>query len=300
MHTIEIPEADVKLTLPESFEEMTTEQFIFTVKMFLALVAGRINTVEFYNAVLARFIGIETEPKVLYRSIAKKYGEEVVENYYANIISLHPLLEFILKKDDESSEITFNYSGVNNKIPQYHHLIGPQDAMMDCTFGEWIFLNDMLRDYQETPNIQILNTIVGTMYRDEIPDYEVEKTQPSFDGNRRMPFNKNLTEIYTLRVEKWDYTVKYAILLFLKNCINFMHNGEIMLHGNKISFAKLFTKSKEGSKSSLGSTGLAYKIAETGIFGNIKDTLNENVYNVYLKMLQWNEEYEDFTNKTKK
>jgi hypothetical protein len=297
MHNIEIPDADVRFTLPESFDEMTTEQFIFTVTIFHSLVMARINVVDFYNIIIAKFIGIEKEAHTGYKTMAREYGQESVENYYSNIVSLHPLLEYILTKDEATGGISFNYKSVTNKIPQYHNLIGPKDAMMDCSFGEWIVLNDLYREYQETNSLDTLNVIVGTMYRDETPDYELAMVQPSFDGNRRVPFNKNLTEIYAKRVEKWDYSVKYAMLLFLINCINFMHEGEILLHGRKISFTKLFTPSEGGSKSNLGSTGLAYKVAETGIFGTIKDTLNENVYNVYLKMLQWNEEYEEFTKK---
>lgn len=291
MHTVEIPEAEITFSIPSSFEEMNQGQYLYVIKRYLDLVAGKINIIDFYNHIIAEFIGLYKMSSFSDKNLAKKYGELAVESYYSNLVRLHPLLYYILQVDENGS-VTINYTSVKNLIPEYYHLVGPADALQDSSFGEWIYLQDLYRQWKESPSEKYLNAIVGAMYREPLPDYEIARFNPSWDGSKRIAFNCNLSEVYSKRVEYWQYHVKYAILLYYINCVNYICSGDINLHGRLISFKKLFTKND--NPSSLGSTGIVFKIAETGIFGNVADTLKENVYNVYLKLLQWKEEYDEF------
>ena len=54
------------------------------------------------------------------------------------------------------------------------------------------------------------------------------------------------------------------------------------MNGEKISLAILFESDKKKSKSDgLGLVGLQMSVAESGVFGNMKDVGKEKIFNIY-------------------
>jgi hypothetical protein len=150
---------------------------------------------------------------------------------------------------------------------------------------------EYFRKYTETKEIKYLNLLVAVLYRPERDNYPGVMQDENFDGQRRVKFNRNHTERYANELKRASFYQRYAIYLWFGNCSNFLREGEIEIEGSQINLASLYNKTNNpDSKDGLGYTGLLFKLADEGTFGNIKETDNTGIYDIMLKLYQWKQE----------
>jgi hypothetical protein len=110
-------------------------------------------------------------------------------------------------------------------------------------------------------------------------------------------FNGDPRETYTVitnprklqnrirKVEKWPAHIKYGIWLWFTACMEFLRTGKPVIDGIEIDLAILY-KGDEGGSAGIGLTGILYSLAETGVFGGIRETGDSNLYDVLARLYQ--------------
>jgi len=303
MHTIEVAQTKSKTEIASSFEEFTTDQFLYVLSQLLLLENGEISMDAFYTHILLHLMGIEYTPKIYEQE--KRMRPEELESKYCNIYQLHELLDFIfideLNKKLKKKVKMFAYRSVKNIFPEigpeHKKLYGPKDAITDISFGEYLFACENFEKYSAKKDILFLNMLVACLYRPERENYEVAKTSISFDGHRREEFNKHLAEQRADSLNDMPLVNKYAIYLWFANCLKFVHEGTITVEGNTVDLSKIYGKG--GKKDDLGRAGTLYRIAEEGTFGPIDNVYKTGLYDILLKLYQIKTDFEEYKRKNK-
>lgn len=176
---------------------------------------------------------------------------------------------------------------------------GPQDALMNTVYGEYLQLLTHLSAFGRTADISELDKLIATIYRPKKPNYDEAKEQPDFDGDIRVEFNPNHTDTYAKQIANLGFDVKYAIFLFVASCQYFIANNHHLDIGNDnyIDLTLLFSQEPtDNSKEGLGMVGTLYNLAETNVFGDVRNVAKTNTYDILAFLVNQKMEY----NKLKK
>jgi len=296
MNSIEIPEKKIFKEYPSCWDEMNEEQFDFVFQQVLKLMDGKISVLDFKILVLYHFLDIKKSPLDRFRDRFKKKTD--LEERNACLYKLSETLNwfFIEKEIKGEIQLVFNFDSVRNFIPKLDvwndTFYGPDDALMNISIGEFRAAIEYFRQYTEEKAEVTLDHLVAVLYRPERDNYPDVLMKEDFDGQRRVKFNHNHTTRYAKAVRDIPFYLKYAIYLWFGNCNNFLREGEIQIEGNQICLGDLYKKQSDEEKSedTLGWTGLLFRIADEGTFGNMKETDATNIYDVMLKLYQWKKE----------
>ena len=179
---------------------------------------------------------------------------------------------------------------------------GPDSALFNTVFGEYIQALTMFTDYSATANEDILDRLIATLYRPERAVNDPDDQEQEYSKDPRRKFNPELTDHYAQRLKKLSPNVKYAIYLFFASCQHFIANTTDLDigGGNQLDISILFKK-QAGAKTSkgLGMVGTLYSIAETKVFGNVKDVAGQNTYDVFAYLVDQNHKMEELKKKKK-
>jgi len=88
--------------------------------------------------------------------------------------------------------------------------------------------------------------------------------------------------------------VKYAIFLNFLAFEEYIRTGAFTIDGQEISFRILFNEVSDddgAEKTDTGLTGLLFNFAESGVFGNVKETSEQKLYDVLFRLYQVRKEY---------
>jgi hypothetical protein len=189
-------EIDGKLYFtPSDWNELTKNQLLFVSRLF----HGKLTRVEFKLMALFNFLSIT--PKVKKR--------------------LHPDDAYFLC---ETLDFLFNeVSLTRNNLPAIRKgrrkYIGPSDAMMNCTFGEFTMANSLLDSFSKTREQKFLNEMVAVLYRPRKWLWSVRKSFTDNQDPRKRFVNRTLKKRAGTMV-KVDYHVKYSVYLLFSGVLN--------------------------------------------------------------------------------
>jgi hypothetical protein len=302
MNRVDIPERDISVEFPSCWEELTDLQFAFVMQNWLKVIDGKINLHELKIIVLYNFLGIKRSPFNNWKD--KRLSREQLEDKFANIWQLTETLEWLFSYADtaESKTVELSYIEITNRIPELETawevpFVGPASGLLDITFAEYCTAWQHYENYINNRADAELDYLVATLYRPERDNYNLLKFTPAFDGNRREPFNPNLTQHYAELLTEVPFWQKYVILLWFLNCDRLIKEGELILAGKPISFAPIFrvpgnnTEEVETlDENDLGLTGLLFAVAESKLFGG-PDQVNQTGYiDVLTALLYWKQQ----------
>lgn len=291
MHSIEIPKLNIKMELPSEVSELTPGQFRSFVHYHLLLKIGKLSYEQFRIALLNAFVEFK-EP-------LKKLSRQEKDNVYSEIYRLSELMNsfFTVIKENGEDKTEINISFIRNLIPVIFTpagpLHGPADGLTDISFFEYIDAHNHYIDYINSASEESLNSLVAVLYRPQIPDYENASLQEDFDGSRRVKYNPNVVELRSRDIGKLPFVERYGIFLYFHGCEQFLRNGEIPLGGNTIRFSTLYESSPGQSGDDTGLVGVLYTLAESHVFGNVKETANANLYDVMVRLYQLMKTYKN-------
>lgn len=249
---------------PSDWNELTKNQLLFVSRLF----HGKLTRVEFKLRALFNFLSIT--PKVKKR--------------------LHPDDAYFLC---ETLDFLFNeVSLTRNNLPVIRtggkKYIGPSDAMMNCTFGEFTMANSLLDSFSKTRDQKYLDEMVAVLYRSKKWFWSIRK---SFTDNQdpRKRFVKRSLKRRAGIIAQVDYHVKYSIFLFFSGVLNslpelypyvYQHKGDSGSEDN--GWASLIISLADGKTDD--------KSLET--------VMNSNLYNVLIGLNKKSKEYHDYMSKT--
>lgn len=302
MHSIDIPEKNIHVDYPSQWEELTGEQYDYVMQQVIKLEDRKLTIEEFKLLVLYHFLGINLTPFALKKE--NRLTPDQLEQKYQNVWQMTQTLDYFFVLEEKEGKMLYrlNYDSVKNFIPfidiEGHVFYGPGHGLTDCSFAEYRNAFDAYRNYTVKKEIAELNKLVAILYRPERINYQDIQNSVEFDGQRREKFNYHLVEYRAVIIDGLPYFKKYAIYLFFRNCDLFFRTEEIEVSGKKICFKALFEEGEDKGES-LGLNSLLFSMADAGTFGNIKETDEANVYDIFLKLYDAKLKYDEFKRKNK-
>lgn len=274
MHTVEFPALGKKIDIPGSFDEMRQEDMIVFAHLYLEFQKGTIDLAKLKTEMVLQFLGVRMV-KWRFELLSAEEKNRIYENVYL----ISEKLDFFFKEEQNDGKINLkvNFPWTNNLIPVYDHFRGPEKLMSDITFLEYKNAHVAASEYLQSKDENDLNWLVATLYRRHKLFW---MPKPKYDEYKVKKFAE--------RVAIWPFSVKYAILLNFLAWEEYIRTGTFTIDGNQISFSLLFEKSKDSESDDAGTglTGLLFSLAETGVFGNVKATSEQNIYDVLFRLYQ--------------
>jgi hypothetical protein len=270
MNQLIIPERNIKLNYPSSWEEIGYKD------------AGRIGEIMYkankgeIDYDMARKLAVDVLLNRVNGSDKPMYGPESL-NYWWNESLLANSVNFLFEKKKGNKGVE-NMS-INPKfciqiIPRvrvgFHWYQGPKDLLSDITILEWKETSWRVGKYSKTHDDNCLDEIFAVLYIRKKDMGEKELTIA-----RRVPIG-----------------IKFMVYLFFLGCMNWIREETIEIDGEDINFGCLFPTGKEAAENSKGdedNTGLAgilFQMAESGVFGNMEQTSKVNMWDVFLRLYQ--------------
>ena len=178
---------------------------------------------------------------------------------------------------------------------------GPASALTNTTYGEYIQALTAFNDFSKTGEIHFLDTLIATLYRPKQWFHSMRKYFGGYTADPRRKFNPNLTQHYTKQVSKFGIDVKYAVYLFFASCQHFIATNDSLDigGGNTIDLTQLFNQqpNENATSKGLGVLGTLYTLAETRVFGNVKETAEQNTYDVFAFLVNQAEKIKELQKK---
>jgi hypothetical protein len=275
MHTIQIPAANFERQIPSSFDEMSPPDFIRFVHLYLELQKGGISLNALKTEMVFQFLGLKYSK---WRFELLQEGDKA--KIYENINLISEKIDFLFTQEtteDGKINLKVNFPWTKNLIPKYGGFVGPDDMMNDITFLEYKNAHVSAIEFIKSQDETDLNWLVATLYR-----------KPFFQWLKKPAYDEFKVKKNTERISCWPFSVKYGILLNFLTWEEHIRTGSFNIDGNDISFSILFKSSGESESTDPGTglTGLLFTIAETGVFGNVKTTSEQNLYDVLFRLYQ--------------
>ena len=183
------------------------------------------------------------------------------------------------------------------RVKWFKKLYGPGDFMGEMSFVEYKDLLFCAGKYMQTKDIAWLDRMMAISYRPKRPFLWLLKQLPSFDGRTRIKYRPGATDFRTNLFRKTEIGAKYIFFQYLMGCIYTLKNdGDgrgIEIDGVPCFFSLVFNRQKGNTESEFGDdeagvgmTGVLMALAESGVFGNIGETANADVWDVLVRLYQ--------------
>jgi hypothetical protein len=204
--------------------------------------------------------------------------------------------KYLILADEVAKELSWIFSFVDgmiqldfettrNLLPELGKLSGPKSHGSDFRFGEYRAAVEFYNKFTSDHNPEDLDALVGILYRER----NRQKINEAFDGNYRKPFNKYLIGRYASRVKKIPEYIKWGVYLWFGYFCRYITEGPFVIEGNEVCFSSLFDREKADpdakKENAAGMTSVLFTLADTGTFGNAKETDDTELFKVLLKLL---------------
>lgn len=289
MHSIEVAEAKQTFRFPESATEFSRKQMIDFARLVLYYQSEHINFSEFKTLLTFKFLNLKRRA-----DLSKETNAQIAENIHAISKLIDPYFTDVRKEGKTTKQLVMDF--YLQKIPSFTiddiEFFGPTDALFNTVYGEYLQMINHFTEYSHSQNISFLDSMIATIYRPKKEDYDTAKLDPDFDGDIRKPYNPNHTKHYASYIKKLSFDIKYAIYLFVASCQHFIANANALPIGgtNAIDLTILFEGNSSDEKNSLGMLGTLYALAETKVFGPVKDVAKQNTYDVLAYLVKQTQE----------
>lgn len=243
-------------------------------------------------------------------------GEKPVNRYKIGKVKLNTANDENIKQNDEKGEdltdettirqeweilptftkqligwIRVSKFGVITAMKAGKKLYGPGDFMQDMCFAEYKDALAAAMKYMETNDDLWLDRLTAILYREKRAGLKKLMNSPDFDGRIRVTYNPGMVEHGMRMTKHVRKGIKYMALMYIMGCLWNLRNNEdgIEIDGGKCDFSILFMRSETeetATEEGVGMIGVMMALAESGVFGNLKDVANADVWDVLVRMYQ--------------
>ena len=284
MHTLEIPEINYKAQYPSCLSEMNRWQYLKFIQLYLLLEADKITWQEFRIRLLSYFITIVRTTEIL--------TPEEIELIHGEIFRISETLDsFCITKTEQNKEhLELDLSNTRNLLPKVGKLHGPADALTDLSFFEYIEAHHAFlacsADATGSIPVENIDRLIAILYRPKRRFLFFKKLSPLWNGQSREKYNEHTVEGRMLKVSRLPLEVKIGILIWYRACEEFLQTGVIGIGLSQIDFSLLYQETDKAEQNDTGLIGVLYTLAESGVFGSVKQTAESNLYDVIVRIYQ--------------
>ena len=181
-------------------------------------------------------------------------------------------------KVHENGVIELTFDSTEQLLPKWRRYRGPKSHGADLTFGEFRHALAYCNSYTQEHRPEMLTALCGVLYRN---------AGNSKLGQWREPFNANLVQFYGNRIHPMPDFLKWGVYAWFSSFCRFLTEGTFIIDGHEVCFASVFSRSKreDTSDQSLGLNSILFSVAESGVFGSVKDTDDAPLLRVLMKLL---------------
>ncbi|MDR1542871.1 MAG: hypothetical protein LBS50_00380 [Prevotellaceae bacterium] len=252
--------------IPSNWQELTSEQIIFIYKEYFYLLKHG-NFPLFYDRLLCKFM-----PQCKKKVVFFKDNKHVNASEIANII-------FAYLWTYDGKNLHFTYNEIQNHLPKFSvnnkNFYGPKDLLFDLTFEEFQAALTAQNEFFDGDKTAI-DKFLYSLYR-------------CSDKGKRAEYNPDFPteklKIYK-KIHEWQAAM---IMHWFSNCINYIQKGDIVVNGKTVNFSCLFPKKveEEKKKNTLGWQSIIFDFAKDGIFGNVRQTEKQKLFDILILMLDY-------------
>lgn len=274
MHELSIPDANLTLYIPENANECTPEQYSHLLTLYPQLIAGQISPEQFRIRLAYRFLRMKPSG----RNKQKMSGVPSHQKL-SNLWRVAQLFDGFLSLPADGSP-QLNISTIRQFYPRVKHrghiYHGAADALTSFTFLEFIHADVAARKYAESNDPAQLALLTALIYRKQKPW-----------GFRLFGDKTYVPQSVEAQAAKHPLPAFYqtAALNLYQSTLQWWGDGPIEINGTEVDLRLLWSNSgKTATKGSL--TTVLFSLAESGVFGTVKQTSQANLYDVLLRLYQ--------------
>lgn len=281
MHTVEIPEAKVKRYIPSDLSECDAQQYMDMCELIFHFQNDAIDYDEFRTHAIYKLIKMKPSK-----------ASENEEEKFANIYQLSELIDDFFDINDDGIKVIKQYY-IHNPVPSFKPLwkkyYGPADQFRDMTFGEYRDGLRLFHDFHATGDMHILTLLTAVFYRQKKSFHFIQKQLASYDGNIRERYNSNTLDQRAKGFKHAPIGFVYGFYLLFASFQKYIVDAKILWGGQEIDFSILFESNKNEESATnnvpgIGMDSIAFSMAESGTFGNIKEVDNTNFWEIFARM----------------
>ena len=298
MHTVEINNKSILFA--SKLDELSQSEYLYLLELVLQQQEQNLSMDEFRTLFVCRLLRIRKTARYYLRSDEHKFL--IHENILALGATIDSFFETTIIEGVEKKILKLDT--FKNLIPSYDGLIGPADALTNCTFFVYKEAFNYFLSYTTDHNIADLHRLIATLYRPRISYQYFRKHQVKWDGSYQQPYTPDSNpEIFNKRVAQvanWPTHVKSGIELYFSACVEYIRTGRPVVDGIEMDMSIMYSGKTEPGPSGIGITGLLFSLAESKVFGSIYETANTNLYDVLVRLYQLKLDYDYQMSKYKK
>lgn len=269
MHSLQLPEIDKRLWLPENLGECDKRQYLDAAKLVLMYQMGDVTLEQFRVLLLYSLLNMEFKEESF---------EHIEEEKWENIYLLSELLNSFFRIDDDGvMHLIQDY--IHNPVKTVHYKLhsfhGPKDSFQGMTYGQLEDGVGELNNFMKYGEIESLVKLFAIFYLKRNEKYS------KVNIDKRIGFFVQLD----IRYVYGFYLLFISFFNYLtKECI-------IVLDGKELDLRILFnaaenTETVESSDEpeSLGMRATSFQLAESGVFGTLPELRDSDAMMVLVRM----------------
>ena len=284
MHIIEIPEAKLKWYLPSDLSECNSRQYIEMCQLILSYQTATISYEELKVQAVYKLLNLKPSKQLL--------NQEEDVNKWSNIHQLSQYIDDFF--DDVDGQKVIKQFYIHNPVPKigiWKNYYGPADQFQNITFGEYSDALRLFLDFSTTGDKRNLDLIAAIFYRPSKPFHFIQKNLNTYDGDIRIAYNSHHIE---KRADAFQFLPPgfiYGVYLLFASFQKFISTAIIPWGGREIDLSILFSSNgeeepelTEDDLQGIGMDSIIFSIAESGVFGTKKETMNTNIWEIFIRM----------------
>lgn len=279
MHTIEIPESNIKRYIPSDLSECDAQQYMDMCELIF----------HFQNQAIT-YDELRTHAAYKLMKMKPSKFTDQDEEKFSNIYLISELIDDFF--EDVNGQKTIKQYYIHNPVPKFRPvwqtLYGPSNSFMNMTFGEYTDALRLFHDFHATGDMEILKLITALFYRPMKSFHFIKKRLENYNGDVREPYNPHTLEARAKTLQHAPIGFVYGFYLLFASFQKYIIDAKIMWSGKEIDFAILFESSGSEEPSSdtpgIGMDSIAFSIAESGAFGTIEEVRKADFWQIMVRM----------------
>jgi hypothetical protein len=280
MHTIEIPESNIKRYIPSDLSECDAQQYMDMCELIF----------HFQNEAIS-YDELRTHAAYKLMNMKPSKATDEDEEKFSNIYLISELIDSFFEEDAKGQKTIKQYY-IHNPVPKFKPLwktlYGPSDSFMNMTFGEYTDALRLFHDFHATGDMEILKLITALFYRPKKSFLFIKKRLADYNGDVREPYNSHNLEARAKTLNNAPIGFVYGFYLLFASFQKYIVDAKIMWSGKEIDFAILFESSGNEEPSNqtpgIGMDAIAFSIAESGTFGTIEEVRKADFWQIMVRM----------------
>ena len=287
MHTIEIPESNLKRYIPSDLSECDAQQYMDMCELIFHYQNQSITYDELRTHAVYKLMKMNPKPA---RELTE-YEQKQQRIKFSNVYLISELIDDFFEEDEKGQKTIKQYY-IHNPVPKFKPLwktlYGPSDSFMNMTFGEYTDALRLFHDFHATGDMEILKLITALFYRPMKSFHFIKKRLANYNGDIREPYNSHNLEARAKTLQHAPIGFVYGFYLLFASFQKYIIDAKIMWSGKEIDFAILFESSGIDSDNSstpgIGMDSIAFSIAESGAFGTIEEVRKADFWQIMVRM----------------